>query len=212
MMEIVANVALILGCAFCAAQLFRQPEQLTEHNKTLAVLITLSVGFIAAAAIGQLLISEQNQDTQTLQRLLSNMKEYVAIPLIGSLLLATSFNKFWSRAGWGRWVLALFALFELFRRAELGGHYAMVLTGFSSAALIIAFVRYSHAEIRLPGLISATLASLAIGVYGPLSLLPEYRNEAISHGLLAISLVILGLATGRIIALCQKQATISPRA
>ena len=208
-MDVIANVALILGCIFYAAQLFRQPETLTVNNRTLVLLLLISVVFILAAAVGQLLINQQHQDSQTLQRLLSNMKDYLAIPLIASLLLATSFNKFWSRAAWGRWVLVLIALFELGRRAEVGEQYAVILAGFSSVALLLAFVRYSQTGIRLVGLIGALLASLSIAVYGTLSLLPAYQNALLSDGLLAIGLVALGLATREVISLHQKQNTIS---
>lgn len=208
-MDVIANVALILGCIFYAAQLFRQPETLTVNNRTLVLLLLISVVFILAAAVGQLLINQQHQDSQTLQRLLSNMKDYLAIPLIASLLLATSFNKFWSRAAWGRWVLVLIALFELGRRAEVGEQYAVILAGFSSVALLLAFVRYSQTGIRLVGLIGALLASLSIAVYGTLSLLPAYQNTLLSDGLLAIGLVALGLATREVISLHQKQNTIS---
>lgn len=208
-MDVIANVALILGCVFYAAQLFRQPESLTDNNKTLVLLLLLSVIFILAAAAGQLLINQQNPDSQTLQRLLSNMKDYLAIPLIASLLLATSFNKFWSRAGWGRWVLVLIALFELGRRAEVGDQYAVILAGFTAVALLLAFARYSQVGIRLVGLTGALLASLSVAVYGALSLLPEYQNAVFSDALLAISLVALGLATREVISLHQKQKTAS---
>lgn len=208
-MDVIANVALILGCVFYAAQLFRQPETLTDNNKTLVLLMLISVVFILSSAAGQLLINAQNPDSQTLQRLLSNMKDYLAIPLIASLLLATSFNKFWSRAGWGRWVLVLIALFELARRAEFGEQYAIVLAGFTSVALLLAFVRYSQANIRLLGLVGALLASLSVAVYGTISVLPEYQNALFSDGLLAIGLVALGLATREVISLHQKQGTVS---
>ncbi|SFG93734.1 hypothetical protein [Neptunomonas qingdaonensis] len=203
-MDVIANLALILGCVFYAAQLFRQPKTLTDNNKTVVLLLLLSVVFIIAAAAGQLLINAQNPDSQTLQRLLSNMKDYLALPLISSLLLATSFNKFWSRVGWGRWVLVLIALFELARRAEVGEQYAIILAGFSSAALLLAFIRYAQANIRLPGLVGALLASLSIAVYGTLSLLPAYQNAVLSNGMLAISFVPLALATREVISLHQK--------
>ncbi len=208
-MDVIANVAIILSCVFFAAQLFRQPETLTDNNKSVVVLLLLCVVLIMASAAGQILISEHSQNSQTLQRLLSNMKDYLAIPLIASLLLATSFNKFWSRAGWGRWVLVLIAMFELARRAEVGDHYAMILAGFTSVALLLAFIRYSQANIRLPGLVGALLVSLSVAVYGTLSLLPEYQNALVSDGLLAISLVALGLATREVISLFQKQKTVS---
>ena len=209
MMDVITSVALLLGCVFYAAQLFRQPETLTDNNKTLVLLLLICVVFILSAAAGQLLINEQNPDSQTLQRLLSNMKDYLAIPLIASLLLATSFNKFWSRAAWGRWVLVLIALFELGRRAEVGEQYAVILAGFTSAALLLAFARYSQAGIRLVGLTGALLTSLSVAVYGILSLLPEYQNAVFSDGLLAIGLVALGLATREVIFLHQKQETVS---
>lgn len=207
-MAIIANVAIILSCVFFAAQLFRQPQTLTDNNKSVVVLLLLCVVLIMASAAGQILISEHSQNSQTLQRLLSNMKDYLAIPLIASLLLATSFNKFWSRAGWGRWVLALIAMFELARRAEFGEQYAMVLAGATSVALILAFVRYAQVNIRLLGLVGALLASLSVAVYGTLSLLPEYQNALFSDGLLAISLVVLGLATREVISLYQKQKAV----
>ncbi|WP_293269003.1 hypothetical protein [Neptunomonas sp.] len=207
MMATVTNLAIILSCVFYAAQLFRQPKTLTDNNRTLVLLLLLCVVLIMASAAGHLLISEQSQNSQTLQRLLSNMKDYLAIPLITSLLLATSFNKFWSRAGWGRWVLALIALFELARRAGVGEQYAMLLAGLSSAALLLAFFRYSQTKIRGLGLMGALLASLSVAVYGTLSLLPEYQNPLLSDGLLAISLVALGLATREIISLYQIKET-----
>ncbi len=209
MMDVIANIALILSCVFYAAQLFRQPKTLTDNNKTVVLLLLLCVVFIITAAAGQLFINEQRPDSQTLQRLFSNIKDYLAIPLMASLLLATSLNKFWSRAGWGRWALVLIALFELGRRAEIGEQYAMILAGFSSAALLLAFIRYSQAGIRLMGLTGALLTSLSVAVYGTLSLLPEYQNSVLSDSLLAVALIVLGLATREVISLYQKQETVS---
>ena len=194
----------LAGCALCALLPYRQSSSLSENHKTLAFLLFLSSCFIAAGSLAEWGIESSTTDAETAKRLFSNLKHYIAIPLISSLILATSWHRFWSTAMWGRWVLALFALFELMRRTDLGGHYALALGGAVTVALLVAFIRYKNNDVRLPGMLSALLIGASTTVLDTTSLLPQMQNDLLNALCLSSGLALVGLATGRIIRQPQK--------
>lgn len=197
MITLLSYGLLIAGCTLCAALLFRQPERLTDSNRSFALLIALSAGFIAASALGAMVLDAQSTDSQTMLRFLDNLKIYIALPLIASLILAAGFEYFFSRAAWGRWVLALFALFELLRRLGHGEVYTEVLLWSCVAALALGSVKLVP-TVRVPGLLAAAL--LAASLFAT-------THTALANTLLAGSLALTGIACGRLINLRQRQAT-----
>jgi len=190
----------------CAALPYRQPEKLTDHNATLALLLAMSAVFIAASALGALALNSSSQDSATLLRLLDNLRFFIAIPLISSLLLCSSFKLFFTRAGWGRWVLALCALFELTRRMEVGGHYAAVLTYLCTISLFIAFIKLPLPWVKKAGTVATIFYGLSLCILGDASLLPLYQNIPASNITLAMALVLTGVAGGKLISHQQKVA------
>jgi hypothetical protein len=72
----------------------------------------------------------------------------------------------WSRAGWGRWLLALFALFELCRRMQLGDAYTLLMGALIGLILIGASLRLNGMSARLASACSGLL--LAASVCTPL--------------------------------------------
>lgn len=197
----VLHLSVILGCIVCAALLFRQPEKLNEQSKTLASLILMAVAFIAASEVGQLTLTNSSQDAQTMQRLLSNLATYISTPLMASLLFAASFGYYFSRRGWGRWVLALFAMFELMRRMELGVSYSVVLGAITVAALAVAFVRFSSPT----GLITAGCWGVSMLVAGPYPVWQGLQSEPLQLASFAVGLIVFGVATGQVIRLQQAE-------
>lgn len=105
---------------------------------------------------------------------------------------------------WGRWVLALFALFELMRRTDLGSYYTLALGLAVTIALLIAFVRYNNNDIRLPGIASAVLIGTSTSILDTTSLLPHMQSDLLNALCLSSGLALVGLATGRIIHQPQK--------
>lgn len=201
----VLHLSVILGCIVCAALLFRQPEKLNERSKTLASLILMAVAFIAAAEVGQLTLTNSSQDAQTMQRLLSNLATYISTPLMASLLFAASFGYHFSRRGWGRWVLALFAMFELMRRMELGVSYSVVLGALTVTALAIAFVRFNNPTVRTAGLITAGCWGVSMLVAGPYPVWQGLQSEPLRLASFAVGLIAFGIATGQVIRLQQAE-------
>ncbi len=194
----------LAGCAACALLPYRQTSSLSERHKTLAFLLLLSACFIAAGSIAEWGLVAQTTDAETAKRLFSNLKHFIAIPLIGSVLLAASFNRFWTTAIWGRWVLALFALFELMRRTDLGQNYALWLGAAVMSALLISFARNNAHNIRIPGLAAAILIGISTSILDSTSLAPALQNHFASEVILSIGLALVGLASARLIAQLQK--------
>src|SRR5690554_3128853 len=122
------NSLLLLAALSGAVLLFRRSEQLQEAPRSQLQVSSLSLIFVALAAMGQLLLTPTSQDIATLQRLLDNLALYAGLPLLATAALALAMGWYWSKAGWGRWLLALFALFELCRRMGLGEDYTLWLS------------------------------------------------------------------------------------
>lgn len=186
--------SLILVAALASAVLlFRRSEALAEAPQSQLQVSSLSLVFIALAAMGQLLLTPDNQDVATLQRLLGNLALYAGLPLLVTAVLALSMGWFWSKAGWGRWLLALFALFELLRRMGLGESYTLWLSVALAAALLVAAFKLPVLTGRIALALAAPLILLGISAgtimtATPPALLPPLAQAA---GLGLISFALL---------------------
>jgi hypothetical protein len=139
---------------------------------------SLALLFVAVAALGRLTLTGSGQDIETLQRMLDNLALYAALPLLATVMLGQVMQWHWSRAGWGRWLLALFALFELCRRMQLGDAYTLVMGALIGLILISASLRLSGMSARLASACSGLLlaASVCTPVLPSLSL-PDWTAD-----------------------------------
>lgn len=156
------NSLLLLAALSGAVLLFRRSEQLQEAPRSQLQVSSLSLVFVALAAMGQLLLTPTSQDIATLQRLLDNLALYAGLPLLATAALALAMGWYWSKAGWGRWLLALFALFELCRRMGLGEDYTLWLSAALAAALLVAAWRLQGVLPRLLCVLAAPLLLISI--------------------------------------------------
>lgn len=156
------NSLLLLAALSGAVLLFRRSEQLQEAPRSQLQVSSLSLIFVALAAMGQLLLTPTSQDIATLQRLLDNLALYAGLPLLATAALALAMGWYWSKAGWGRWLLALFALFELCRRMGLGEDYTLWLSAALTAALLVTAWRLQGLLPRLLCVLAAPLLLISI--------------------------------------------------
>ncbi len=156
------NSLLLLAALSGAVLLFRRSEQLQEAPRSQLQVSSLSLVFVALAAMGQLLLTPTSQDIATLQRLLDNLALYAGLPLLATAALALAMGWYWSKAGWGRWLLALFALFELCRRMGLGEDYTLWLSAALTAALLVTAWRLQGLLPRLLCVLAAPLLLISI--------------------------------------------------
>jgi hypothetical protein len=156
------NSLLLLAALSGAVLLFRRSEQLQEAPRSQLQVSSLSLIFVALAAMGQLLLTPTSQDIATLQRLLDNLALYAGLPLLATAALALAMGWYWSKAGWGRWLLALFALFELCRRMGLGEDYTLWLSTALTAALLVTAWRLQGLLPRLLCVLAAPLLLISI--------------------------------------------------
>lgn len=156
------NSLLLLAALSGAVLLFRRSEQLQEAPRSQLQVSSLSLVFVALAAMGQLLLTPTSQDIATLQRLLDNLALYAGLPLLATAALALAMGWYWSKAGWGRWLLALFALFELCRRMGLGEDYTLWLSAALTAALLVTAWRLQGLLPRLLCVLAAPLLLVSI--------------------------------------------------
>lgn len=156
------NSLLLLAALSGAVLLFRRSEQLQEAPRSQLQVSSLSLVFVALAAMGQLLLTPTSQDIATLQRLLDNLALYAGLPLLATAALALAMGWYWSKAGWGRWLLALFALFELCRRMGLGEDYTLWLSAALTAALLVTAWQLQGLLPRLLCVLAAPLLLVSI--------------------------------------------------
>ena len=153
---------LLLAALGGAILLFRHSETLGEAPGSQLKVGSLSLLFVALAAMGQLLLNPATQDVATLQRLLDNLALYAGLPLLATAALALGMGWYWSRAGWGRWLLVLFALFELLRRMGLGAEYTLWMSVAIGAALAVSGWRMTALSARLSAAAAAPLVIIGI--------------------------------------------------
>ncbi|MFY0678874.1 MAG: hypothetical protein JXR18_16515 [Neptuniibacter sp.] len=186
---VVFSHSLILVCAlFLAGRSYRLSE---KHNNTALMVISLAAAFVSCAAAGDLLLSGNDQDSLTLKRLLDNLALFAAVPFIASALLDLSFKYNWSKAAWGRWLLALFALFELCRRSGIGTEYTQIMSALCAVVIIFSSLRLYPINVRLTGTVSGILLFLSLLVFGSATLIPEQQNTLFYSITLAASLGLI---------------------
>ncbi len=183
-----SNIALLICALLLAGRSYQIFEQ--QANKACMV-ISLSCTFIVCSCAGTLLIHQQDQDLVTLKRILDNLAYYAAIPLLASAFVDIAWKHDWSKPAWGRWLLALFALFELTRRAEFGAQYSQIMATVSVAALVISFIKSPSTITQSIGITAAGFMATSLLIFGPASILPHYQNNDFSTLSLAAALLIL---------------------
>ncbi|WP_261843757.1 hypothetical protein [Aliamphritea ceti] len=145
-MTSVALLLLAISSGYSSVWQHRQTsDDDAEINHKVLALCSL---FIALSAIAQLLINNQNGDLYTLRQMLENLAYFAAIPLLATAAIATSMRKVWSKPAWGRWLIGLFAFFELLRRMQYGEQYAQFIAAAAAALLIFAAVRQDQPHNR----------------------------------------------------------------
>lgn len=174
------DLVLLAAALFSAVLMFRQTEDTSEEQRLLLKVSSLALVFVAVAALGRLTLTGSSQDIETLQRMLDNLALYVALPLLATVMLGQAMQWHWSRAGWGRWLLGLFALFELCRRMELGATYTLVMGIAVSLVLLGAALRLQGIHARLASAGSGLLLAVAVcSPQLPMPSLPDFALNAV---------------------------------
>lgn len=187
-MLLISQAILLLCALLLAGRSYKIGETL---NLTSAMVVSLAAAFIAAATCSELLLQGSDQDTLTLQRMLNNLAFYAGIPLISSALIDYSWKFDWSRAAWGRWLLVLFALFELLRRAELGELYSQILAISCLLALLASALKLNSIREKIWVLTGSGFTGLSLLLFSDTSLLVEWRSAEMFNLFLAGGMISL---------------------
>lgn len=183
---IIGNIALLV----CALYLAGRSYRVGGEQYTSGFTISLSAAFLASSAVASILLTGSNdQDQQTLLRILNNLAYYAAVPLIASAMVADAIGQNWSKPAWGRWLLALLALFELTRRAQYGLEYNQIMAVLVATSMLFAATRFSNTLTRLSSLVAAVSIAAATLLFSPVSLVPEYQSALLYP--LALGLMLL---------------------
>lgn len=180
--------ALLVCALLLAGRSYRVAEQQTLSSM---MVISLAAAFIAAASLMTLARPAATGDILVFQRILDNLAYYAGIPLLASAVVDLAWNKQWSRAAWGRWLLVLFALFELCRRSQVGEEYSQGMAIITALALCIASLKLYGAIQRLSGVLSAATLASALLIFSATSLTPEHRDSGLYALNLALALLLL---------------------
>lgn len=205
-MIILSLGALLVSALVSALLLKRSAENLADDPKATLQAAALSSLFIGLAALAELLLNQGGTDLQTLQRILSNLAYYAALPLLASAMLVCARNDHWSRPAWGRWLIGLFALFELLRRMEYGELYTQVIAVAVSAAILVSALITRHKLLRGITLFAGLNMAIALLLTGPGALSPDYSNPTLYPLLLAGAIPLTAIAIKQTVLLKYKKA------
>ncbi len=106
--------------------LFRGTKESIDSSAEIKV-ARLSILSFILAVIGEFTLTSNSMDSDTLARMLSNLALYAGAPLLVSSILAKALDRSFTMQTWGRYLLAIIALFELCRRMEVGENYGYAL-------------------------------------------------------------------------------------
>lgn len=186
-------VLLGMSSIIAALLMFRQPRKLTSSAKEVTSIVVISYLFITLAAFISPWLDPLDKQNRVLLQMLNNLHYFLAIPLLCSCFASIRFKKNWSKAAWGRWSLVLLALFELFRRAELGSSYGqMIAIAFPlTIAICLLYQLQSQKIVLYIATIICSVAALSIfSEYSPTSL----KNAVYSNIFLSITLILCSLS------------------
>jgi len=187
---LLANLVLLGSALGSAALLYRKANN--DIAPTTLGVMCLGALSLALATLGRVLLSA-GEDQQTLRLMLENLAFYAGLPLLALAVLARGFALDWSRAAWGRWLLGCFALFELCRRFGSGEPYGQGLALFICLALLAGSVRGEKGRSLLLVLAGALVATVALLLLGPWTLVPAWRQDSLFLLALAAFLPLLSL-------------------
>jgi len=194
---ILVNLALMVAATGSAAVLYKSHQHLPPENQAAGFMSSMAMAFIAAAALGQVTLDSNHQDFGTLKRMLDNLAYYASLPLLATAAFALGWQKAWSKAAWGRWLLVLFALFELFRRSGVGTEYSQFMVTAVCAVTLAGFLRCPEKLTRLMGIIAAVVLIMALMVTGPTGLVQGLQDDTSYRALLAGALLLLANGLSR---------------
>lgn len=187
---LVVSQILFLLAALGVALVSKANANREDAHSSEYFVISLSTLAAALAILGQLTLDAQGSDSGTLLRILNNLALYAGAPMLVTGVVAIAKNYPISRPAWGRWLLGLFALFELCRRMGYGEGYTLVLGVFCLSGLLISLVWFKAKTIVLPMVaaivfltagfsahyLSTTAISLLLGAVGLALLAKSLKN------------------------------------
>ncbi|MDO6563893.1 hypothetical protein Q4488_10915 [Amphritea sp. 1_MG-2023] len=191
--------ALLISALFSARQLQRHAQSHSDTAKATLQAAALSAGFVAIWALSEL-VNQSDQfagtDIATLQRLLSNLAYFVALPFLATALFISASSQHWQRPAWGRWLLGLFALFELLRRMEHGELYTQIVAVMISVSFLWVTLIIKEKALRQASLLAGINMAIALLVTGPGAVLasPLPDSQVLYPLLLTAALPLTGIA------------------
>lgn len=160
-MTLAGQILLMLAAIVSTLYLFRGTQDSLDTSSEIKV-TRLSLLSMIIALIGSFTLTSDSMDSSTLLRMLNNLALYAGAPMMVSALLSRAVQRSFTMQTWGRYLLALIALFELFRRMDAGTGYSLVLAIVLVAALAAAAL-FSKIKSQRASFLSAALL-LAIAV------------------------------------------------
>jgi hypothetical protein len=199
-MQTLSYVVLSLASLFAAILLYRQPYKLTQQSKINASLIGLSCMFICSSAVLPLFINPEGEQSSTLLLMLENLHQFLALPLLCSVLLSIKLDRAFTKGTWGRWCLALIASFELCRRAEIGDYYSHG-TAIICLAIVAFGLLYKPVDTTAKTYLIRILALICFGsanlMFNNNALIDLYSNTVGYNLSLSIALILICLVVNR---------------
>lgn len=125
-MTLLGQILLMLAAIASTLFLFRGTQDSLDNSSEIKV-TRLSLLSMVIALIGSFTLTSDSMDSSTLLRMLNNLALFAGAPMMTSALLARALDRSFTMQTWGRYLLALIALFELCRRMDAGTGYSLAL-------------------------------------------------------------------------------------
>jgi hypothetical protein len=164
MLTTLSLVSLLLASLASILLLFRGTKESIDSSAEIKV-ARLSILSFTLALIGEFTLTSNSMDSETLSRMLSNLALYAGVPMLVSAIAAKASNRSFTMQTWGRYLLAIIALFELCRRMEVGQQYGNALGIILILTLIVSALTTKTKHMRLSLSISAITLGAAFAGY-----------------------------------------------
>lgn len=179
-MTIAMPLILLVTTLACLLRLFKGTQESMDTSSEVRI-ARLSLISIALAILGGFILTSDSMDSTTLSRMLDNLAVFAGLPMLVSAVLSRAFLRPFTMPIWGRWFLAVIALFELFRRMDAGLAYTQgLVVALVLGLLVAAFVTRNNAHKKSLSISFLFAAAAALGWYQGFNELATYLPATIA--------------------------------
>lgn len=179
-MTVAMPLIVLVTALACLLRLFKGTQETLDTSSEVRI-ARLALISIVLAILGEFLLTSDSMDSTTLSRMLNNLAVFAGLPMLVSAVLSRAAARPFTMPIWGRWFLAIIALFELFRRMDAGLAYTQGLVIAMVAGVLVAMIIAKDASLKKSLALSfVCTAASAISWYQGLNELATHLPAALA--------------------------------